>query len=149
MERLLDTKSYEVEPSPLSGSVILVVDDDEDIRTFLLALFADHGAGLCEAADGDEAMEVAKARKPDLITLDLSMPGRDGVTTFCDLRDDPQTVNIPVCIVTGHPEFRRVIYERPVTAPEGFVCKPVDPDELVRTVRRILALKSRSQSRKG
>ena len=149
MERVLDTKSHEVEPSPLSGSVILVVDDDEDIRTFLLALFADHGAGLCEAADGDEAMEVAKARKPDLITLDLSMPGRDGVTTFCDLRDDPQTESIPVCIVTGHPEFRRVIYERPVTAPEGFVCKPVDPDELVRTVRRILALKSRSQSRKG
>jgi len=149
MERVLDTKSFEVEPGPLSGSVILVVDDDEDIRTFLLALFADHGAGLCEAADGDEAMEVAKVRKPDLITLDLSMPGRDGVTTFCDLREDPQTASIPVCIVTGHPEFRRVIYERPVTAPEGFVCKPVDPDELVRTVRRILALKSRSRSRKG
>jgi len=149
MERVLDTKSYEVEPGPLSGSVILVVDDDEDIRTFLLALFADHGAGLCEAADGDEAMDVAKARKPDLITLDLSMPGRDGVTTFCDLREDPQTASIPVCIVTGHPEFRRVIYERPVTAPEGFVCKPVNPDELVRTVRRILALKSRSRSRKG
>ena len=56
MERVLDTKSYEVEPSPLSGSVILVVDDDEDIRTFLLALFADHGAGLCEAADGDAGL---------------------------------------------------------------------------------------------
>lgn len=148
MERELSTKSYEVEPGPLSGSVLLVVDDDEDIRTFLLALFADHGAGLCEAADGDEAMEVAKARKPDLITLDLSMPGRDGVTTFCDLREDPQTESIPVCIVTGHPEFRKVIYERPVTAPEGFVCKPVNPDELVRTVRRILALRSRSRSRK-
>lgn len=147
MERELVTKSYEVEPGPLSGSVILVVDDDEDIRTFLLALFADHGAGLCEAADGDEAMDVAKAKKPDLITLDLSMPGRDGVTTFCDLREDPVTEEIPVCIVTGHPEFRKVIYERPVTAPDGFVCKPINPDELVRTVRRILALKSRRQSR--
>jgi CheY-like chemotaxis protein len=146
MDRVLET-NYEVEAGPLSGSVILVVDDDEDIRTFLLTLFADHGAGLCEAADGDEAMEVATSNRPDLITLDLSMPGRDGVTTFCDLRDDPRTSDIPVCIVTGHPEFRRVIYERPVTAPEGFVCKPVDPEELVRTVRRILALRSRSRSR--
>ena len=147
MERVLKT-NYEVEPGPLSGSVVLVVDDDEDIRTFLLALFADHGAGLCEAADGDEAIEVAKNKHPDLITLDLSMPGRDGVSTFCDLRNDPQTSDIPVCIVTGHPEFRRVIYERPVKAPEGFVCKPVNPDELVKTARRILALRSRSRSRR-
>ena len=147
MERVLEKKGYEVEPGPLSGSVILVVDDDEDIRTFLLALFADHGAGLCEAADGDEAIVVAKATRPDLMTLDLSMPGRDGVSTFCDLRDDPETADIPVCIVTGHPEFRRVIYERPVKAPEGFVCKPVDPDELVKTVRRILALRSRRKLR--
>ena len=147
MERVLETKSFEVEPGPLSGSVVLVVDDDEDIRTFLLALFADHGAGLCEAADGNEAIEMARTKHPDLITLDLSMPGRDGVTTFCDLRADPQTADIPVCIVTGHPEFRKVIYERPVAAPEGFVTKPVDPDELVRTVRRILALRSRSRQR--
>ncbi|MCU0304493.1 MAG: response regulator [Thermoanaerobaculales bacterium] len=146
MQHGLETR-HGVEGSPLAGSVILVVDDDEDIRTFLLALFADHGAGLCEAADGDEAIEVARERHPDLITLDLSMPGRDGVTTFCDLRTDPATGDTPICIVTGHPEFRRVIYERPVRAPEGFVTKPVDPDELVRTVRRILALRSRSRLR--
>ncbi len=146
MERQIETLT-KVEQTPLSGSVILVVDDDEDIRTFLLALFADHGAGLCEAADGDEAMEMARTKHPDLITLDLSMPGRDGVSTFCDLRDDPSTSEIPVCIVTGHPEFRRVIYDRPVKAPEGFVCKPVNPDELVKTVRRILALGSRRRTR--
>lgn len=148
MEPDLETAAR-FEQGPLSGSVVLVVDDDEDIRTFLLALFADHGAGLCEAADGDEALEMAKSRHPDLITLDLSMPGRDGVSTFCELRDDPQTSDIPVCIVTGHPEFRKVIYERPVKAPEGFVCKPVDPDELVKTARRILALRSRRRQRQG
>jgi len=147
MERDLDTSSFEGEAAPLSGSVILVVDDDEDIRTFLLALFADHGAGLCEAADGNEAIEVAKEKKPSLITLDLSMPGRDGVSTFSALRDDPATSDIPVCIVTGHPEFRKVIYERPAAPPEGFVTKPVDPDELVKTVRRILALRSRKAAR--
>jgi len=147
MERLIETAAKKVEQTPLSGSLILVVDDDEDIRTFLLALFADHGAGLCEAADGDEAMEMARTKHPDLITLDLSMPGRDGVTTFRDLREDPLTSGIPVCIVTGHPEFRQVIYDRPVRAPEGFVCKPINPDELVKTIRRILALGSRRRAR--
>lgn len=147
MERGLETKNLEMESGPLAGSVVLVVDDDEDIRTFLLALFADHGAGLCEAADGNEALEMARTKRPDLITLDLSMPGRDGVNTFCDLRADPTTSDIPVCIVTGHPEFRKVIYERPVTPPEGFVTKPVVPDDLVKTVRRILALRSRSRTR--
>jgi len=135
------------EAGPLAGALVLVVDDDEDIRTFLLALFADHGAALCEAEDGEEAIEMARSRKPDIITLDLSMPGRDGVSTFCALREDPETQAIPVCIVTGHPEFRRVIYDRPVSPPEGFVHKPVDPDELVKTLRRILALRSRRQRR--
>ena len=67
---------------PLQGYKILVVDDEEDVRTFLLAVFADAGARICEAADGDEAVEVAKREQPDLITLDLSMPGRDGIDAF-------------------------------------------------------------------
>lgn len=132
---------------PLEGYRILVVDDDEDVRTFLLALFADSGAQICEAADGDEAIREARHRRPDLITLDLSMPGKDGVDAFCELRETPGLDDIPVCVVTGRPEFRQVIYERPARPPEGFVTKPVDPDELVQTVRRILGLRQRRADR--
>jgi two-component system phosphate regulon response regulator PhoB len=132
---------------PLNGYRILVVDDDEDIRTFLLTVLADAGAQISEAADGDEAIQAALDVRPDLITLDLSMPGRDGVEAFSDLRRRPETADIPVCVVTGHPEFREVIYSRPVPAPEGFMNKPVDPDELVRTVRRILGLRQRRRDR--
>lgn len=132
---------------PLSGYRILVVDDDEHIRTYLLALFADAGAEICEAADGAEAVEVARECDPDLITLDLSMPGRDGVETLCELRSTPGLEVIPVCVVTGHPEFRQVIYERPTRPPEGFLTKPIDPTELVRTVRRILGLRRRRAER--
>jgi CheY-like chemotaxis protein len=135
------------ERPPLAGYRILVVDDDEDIRTFLLALFADAGAEICEAGDGVEAIEVARERHPDLITLDLSMPGKDGVEAFCELRETPGLDQIPVCVVTGHPEFRRVIYDRPTRPPEGFVTKPIDADELVRTVRRILGLLRRRADR--
>jgi CheY-like chemotaxis protein len=132
---------------PLAGYRILVVDDDEDVRTFLLALFADSGAQICEAADGDEAIRVARDSRPDLVTLDLSMPGKDGVEAFCELRETAGLDDIPVCVVTGHPEFRQVIYERPTRPPEGFVTKPVDADELVQTIRRILGLRQRRADR--
>jgi DNA-binding response OmpR family regulator len=131
----------------LSGYCVLVVDDDEEIRTFLTTLLTDEGAAALQAADGDEALATAVRAKPDLITLDLSMPGRDGIETFCDLRRNPATEQISVCIITGHPEFRKVIYDRPVTPPEGFIEKPCDPDHVVKTIRRILGLARRKKTR--
>jgi len=133
----------------LNGAKVLVVDDEDEIRTFLTTLFEDEGAMVFEAADGVEALEVAERKKPDLITLDLSMPGKDGIDTFCELRQNPATQEIPVCIITGHPEFRTVIYDRPVTPPEGFIDKPCQPDRVVDTARRILGLRKRKQSRRS
>ena len=132
----------------LGGAKVLVVDDDEEIRTFLMTLFSDEGALVFEAMDGVQALEVAMQKRPDLITLDLSMPGKDGIDTFCDLRNQPATEEIPVCIITGHPEFRMVIYDRPVSPPEGFIDKPCQPDHVVDTARRILGLRKRKQDRK-
>jgi len=131
----------------LNGYCVLVVDDDEEIRTFLATLLTDEGAAVLEAADGEEALATADRARPDLITLDLSMPGRDGIETFCDLRENPATEEIPVCIITGYPEYRTLIYDRPVAPPEGFIDKPCDPEHVVRTIRRILGLGSRKQAR--
>ncbi len=137
-----DTAQFD---EPLRGFRILVVDDEEDIRTFLLTVFADAGAHICEASDGREAVEMAHEHSPDLITLDLSMPGRDGIEAFCDLRSTPGLEEIPICIVTGHPEMRSLIYDRPASPPEGFLAKPVDTQQLLSTVRRILRLRQRKQ----
>jgi CheY-like chemotaxis protein len=131
----------------LNGYCVLVVDDDEEIRTFLATLMSDEGAAVLEAADGDEALATAIRARPDLITLDLSMPGRDGIETFCDLRENPATEQIPVCIITGYPEYRTLIYDRPVVPPEGFINKPCDPEHVVRTIHRILGLGKRKQAR--
>jgi len=131
----------------LSGHCVLVVDDDEEIRTFLATLMTDEGAAALQAADGDEALATAIRSRPDLITLDLSMPGRDGIETFCDLRENPATEEIPVCIITGYPEYRKLIYYRPVAPPEGFIHKPCDPEHVVRTIRRILGLRKRKRAR--
>lgn len=124
--------------APLTGRRILVVDDEDDVRVFLRTVFEDAGAEVFEAADGDEAISVALAERPDLITLDLSMPGKDGVEAFCELRRTPEIQETAVCVITGHPEFRTVIYDRPVPPPEGYMDKPVDEDNLISNVRRII-----------
>jgi CheY-like chemotaxis protein len=130
----------------LSGQKILVVDDDEEIRIFLTTLFQDEGAAVFEACDGNEAIEKAATTRPDLITLDLSMPGKNGVEAFQELRSNPVTEEIAIVVITGHPEFRSVIYDRPVSPPEGYINKPCDPDHVVDTLRRILRLRKRKQA---
>ena len=139
----MDARS--TDDQPLKGYRILVVDDEEDVRTFLLTVFADAGAQICEAEDGVEAIEMARKHHPDLITLDLSMPEHDGVSAFNDLRKVTDLQQVPVCIITGHPDMRALIYDRP--PPEGFLTKPVSPEKLVATVRRILGLRSRKRPR--
>jgi CheY-like chemotaxis protein len=125
---------------PLQGRRILVVDDEADVRVFLRAVLEDAGAEVEEAADGDQALVMARRLKPDLITLDLSMAGKDGIETFAELRSDNELAKIPVCIVTGHPEFREVIYSRAVPRPEGYMDKPIRDEQLVENVQRILGL---------
>jgi len=123
---------------PLAGRKILVVDDEEDVRLFLTTVFEDAGAEVITAMDGNEAVSMAREHQPDLISLDLSMPGKDGVEAFVELRKTPETEEIPVCVVTGHPEFRQVIYDRPVAPPEGYLGKPVDEDKLVAYAHHII-----------
>ncbi len=114
------------------------MDDEPDILVFYRSVLEDHGATVIEASDGETALAITRQEKPDLITLDLSMPGTDGGKVFETLRRDPDLAAIPVCIITGRPELRRLIYDRPGPPPEGYLDKPVDEDTLLRTVRKIL-----------
>ncbi len=132
---------------PLDGRKILVVDDEDDARTFISTVLEDAGAQIVTAASGDHALVVARKERPDAMTLDISMPGRDGVDVFGELRDDPDTADIAICVITGHPEFRKVIYQRAVPPPEGYLNKPVSAKDLVGTMRRILSLRERKQGR--
>ena len=124
----------------LAGRRILVVDDEPDVRTFLTAILEDNGATVFAAADGDECLALARKERPDLITLDLSMPGMDGGKVFEAIRKDPELAKVRVCIITGRPELRKLIYERDVTPPEGYLDKPVSEETLLTNVRRILEI---------
>jgi len=74
------------------------------------------------------------------VTLDLNMPGRDGGQVFEAIRKDEELAATRICIVTGRPELRRLIYDRPVPPPEGYLDKPVDEETLLRNARKILEL---------
>jgi len=124
----------------LSNYRILVVDDEPDSREFIGTILEDDGATVLEARDGDEALEVARREKPDLVTLDLEMPGKDGGQVFEEMRRDPGLQSIPVFIISGHPELRRLIYQKTIPPPEGFLDKPIDESRLLLAIRKILSL---------
>jgi len=127
---------------PLQGFKILVVDDEPDIRTFLSVVLEDQGATVIQAADGEQALSLAIQEKPDLITLDLSMPGKNGGMVFEEIRNNPKIASTKVCIITGKPELRRLIYERPVPPPDGYLDKPVNEEGLLTNIRKILETKT-------
>jgi len=127
----------------LSSFKILIVDDEPDIRDYIRMVLEDNGATVIEACDGDEALDVARSEKPDLITLDIQMPNKNGSQAYEEMRKDPELLHIPVCIITGHPELRRLIYQRVVPPPDGYMDKPVDDQRLVMNLKKLLALSSR------
>jgi CheY-like chemotaxis protein len=120
---------------------ILVVDDEQDIVTFLTTLLEDAGYATIPARDGAEALARARADHPDLVTLDITMPSQSGVRTYRELRADPVLARIPVVIVTGiDKEFEQFISTRhQVPRPEGYVSKPVDKDRLLALVQQLLS----------
>ncbi|MFC1706159.1 response regulator [Planctomycetota bacterium] len=122
----------------LAGRKIVVADDEPDQVTFLTTVFEDNGATVIAATTGDEALEKARAEKPDLLTLDLSMPGRDAGEVFETLRKELE--DLKICVVTGRPELRATIYDRDVRKPEGYLDKPVTEETLLRNARKILEL---------
>jgi CheY-like chemotaxis protein len=120
---------------------ILVVEDEPDEVAYLTALFEDHGFNVISANNGQDGFEKAKSQRPDLITLDISMPEESGVRMFRDLQGDPATEAIPVIMITGvSHEFKRFIEtRRQVHPPAGYFDKPPDRDQLLAKINEILA----------
>ncbi len=121
------------------GYKFLAVDDEPDELRFIAAILEDNGATVILARDGIEALDLARREKPDLITLDLNMPGKNGVDVYIELKKDPELKQIRVCIITGRPELRKLIYDTTtLPRPEGYINKPVNEKQLVLNIRKIM-----------
>jgi CheY-like chemotaxis protein len=122
----------------ISGAVpakVLVCDDEEVLRSLIRAtLEADFQ--IVESTRGDATLETARAERPDLIVLDMMMPGTSGLDVLAALREEPGTGHTPVVVITAWTHAQQ---EALAAGAQRFVSKPFDPDELKAIVDELLA----------
>lgn len=117
---------------------ILYVDDEADIREVAeMALELDPDFEVALAAGGAEAIGKARDWTPDLILLDVMMPGMDGPAVFAKLKEDAATARIPVVFITARTQAQDVAGFRALGA-RGVLAKPFDPMTLAGQVRELL-----------
>ena len=121
-----------------NAPLILVVDDYQDAREMYAEYLQFSGFRVAEARNGNEAVERAFALKPDLILMDLSLPGMDGWEATRRLKADETTKDIPIVALTGHALAGASEGARKAGC-DSFVTKPCLPDDLVVEVRRMLS----------
>jgi diguanylate cyclase (GGDEF)-like protein len=130
------------------SATILVVDDDAHNRKLLEALLAAQGYRTATAASGELALELITADPPDLVLLDVMMPGMDGYQVAVALKSDARTSNIPIIMLSALSD--RDARVRGLNAgAEDFLTKPVDRSELWPRVRNLLRLKELSDRLEG
>jgi CheY-like chemotaxis protein len=119
---------------------ILIIEDEPDITTYLATLLHDNDYEVQTAANGIEAMKKIRDRKPDLISLDISIPEKTGVKIYCELKEDPALSSIPVVMVTGiQQEFKKFINSRKhLPPPDGYISKPFQAEELLSVISKLL-----------
>jgi DNA-binding response OmpR family regulator len=121
---------------------ILIIDDEEDILTYLVTFFTDNNFEVITALNGKDGVKKALSEKPDIITLDISMPEESGVKALRELQNNSFTRNTPIIIITGvASDFKRFITDRKqVHMPEGYFEKPIDRELLLSKVKELLKL---------
>lgn len=116
---------------------ILIVDDEPDVVKILGMRLKANGYQIIAAHDGAAAIELAHYEKPDLIILDIKMPGTDGYSVFEDLKASANTMSIPIVFFSALPPEQAREKATQLGA-EGFVSKSADPDEILTNITEIL-----------
>ena len=120
-----------------NSPLILVVDDYQDAREMYAEYLQFSGFRVAEARNGNEAVDQAFALRPDLILMDLSLPGKDGWEATRELKADERTRHIPIVALTGH-ALAGASDGAKKAGCDSFVTKPCLPDDLVAKVRATL-----------
>jgi two-component system cell cycle response regulator DivK len=124
----------------MDASVILYIEDNMDNRTLIRRILTAEGYAFLEAGDAKEALEILKMNTPDLILMDINMPGVDGYTLTAQIRGMPGFDNVPIVALTAN--VMRGDRERSLEAGcDGYIQKPIDIDLLPQQVERYLRKK--------
>ena len=114
---------------------ILVVDDEPDVVELLIKRLTDAGFEPLSALDGDECLTKLKTHKPNLVLLDIMMPGKDGFAVLKEIRQDPQISDTVVILLTAKSESSSLFKGQELGATD-YLIKPVDFQELLKYIDR-------------
>ncbi len=116
---------------------ILIAEDNDDLRAMIKELLEARGYGVLEAADGHEAAAMALSEHPDLVLMDLGLPGTDGLSAVAEIRKKVPVVEMPIIIISA---YDRLEYRTEAISAgcSGYVTKPLDPTSLVETIKLLL-----------
>ncbi len=122
----------------------VVVDDEEDLTTYISSILEEHDFEVRTANDAATGEALALAAPPDIMLIDLMMPGRSGVQLFSRLRRNKITKDIPLVMVTGIKasmgvDWSEIVDGLKARKPDGFLEKPVEPDRLMKLVNAVLS----------
>ena len=119
---------------------ILVVDDEKRIVDLLYKLLSKEGFKVFTATDGESCLRIARQEAPDLIVLDVMMPGMDGGDIMSNLQEDEKTKNIPVIFLTGAVTKEEVAKSDGEIAGRLFISKFSDSNELISKIKKVLGI---------
>lgn len=125
----------------MNEAKVLIADDSAGVRRVLSHCLRAGGRRMLEAKDGLSALEMARAHLPDLIILDVRMPGRDGHQVCAELREHEGTRRIPILMITGQDPLEAA-YHRIGGGADAYLAKPFDFKELEDRVHDLLGGKA-------
>jgi len=114
---------------------ILIVEDDVLFLSLLQKILERAGYQTLRAEDGGRALQILEEQQPDLIVLDLILPGMSGLELLKFVKQNDRLKHTPIVVVSAHPNVAPEVYDSGV---ERILIKPVQPDELRETVRTLL-----------
>ncbi len=117
---------------------ILIAEDEEDIVFVLKTALEENDYKVIQAYDGKETLKKATKEKPDLILLDIMMPGMDGYAINQKLKQSPATKNIPVIVITGKPHVREMLGDLKKAGISSYFEKPFMIDDLLKKIKNAL-----------
>jgi len=118
---------------------VLVVEDNSQNRLLMVDILTCHGFEVLEARDGEEGIQIAREKKPDLILLDMQMPVMDGIQAAKLLKQDPETRSIKILAVTSFAmkgDRERIL----AAGADEYIAKPINTRELPRIVKKMLGI---------
>ena len=116
---------------------ILIVDDSPTEMYKLTGMLEKHGHEVLKAENGADGVALARLEKPDLVLMDIVMPGLNGFQATRQLTKDPETGNIPVIVVTTKDQETDMVWAQRQGA-KGYLTKPVDEEQLILKVKKVL-----------